>query len=136
MDATLQKILELMEKNGIDNLKLAEQLGLNRQAITDWKAGRSNSYKKYLYQIADYFGVTVDYLKGETDKKAPTLSESFTEEEKHIIYAYRKHPDMHEAVHRLLGINTDNSIISISASIAAKGEATIQKGKKKPQITP
>ena len=60
----------------------------------------------------------------------------FTEAEKELVTAYRKHPEMQEAVHRLLGITTSDDDISPYADIAAKGKATVQKRKKKPQITP
>lgn len=62
---TLQKIIFLMSEKECDNKKLASALGLDRQVVTDWKAGRSKSYRKYIYQIADYFGVAVDYLLGD-----------------------------------------------------------------------
>lgn len=61
----LNNILYLMKETNCDNLKLASALGLNRQAVTDWKAGRNKSYMKYLYQIADFFGVTVEELRNE-----------------------------------------------------------------------
>ena len=75
---TLTIILRLMKDNNCDNLQLAEALGLNRQVVTDWKAGRSKSYNKYLYQIADYFNVSVDYLLGK-EKNSPENSEEFEE---------------------------------------------------------
>lgn len=68
---TLNRIIDLMKLKNCDNQMLASALGLNRQVVTDWKAGRSKSYMKYLPQIADYFGVTVDYLLGKTDEKEP-----------------------------------------------------------------
>ena len=37
-------------------------LGLTAQAVTDWRAGRSKSYTKYLPQIAAYFGVSIEYF--------------------------------------------------------------------------
>lgn len=64
---TLTIILNLMKLQNCDNQVLATALGLNRQVVTDWKAGRSKSYSKYLPQIADYFGVSVDYLLGKTN---------------------------------------------------------------------
>lgn len=66
---TLNRIIDLMKLKNCDNQMLASALGLNRQVVTDWKAERSKSYMKYLPQIADYFGVTVDYLLGKTDNK-------------------------------------------------------------------
>lgn len=65
---TLDKILELMEQQHCDHQMLASALGLNRQVVTDWKAHRSQSYRKYLYQIADILNVQVtDLLNGEED---------------------------------------------------------------------
>lgn len=64
---TLKRIIHLMDVNKCDNQMLASALGLNRQLITDWKAGRSKSYRKYIHQIANYFNVTVDYLLGKED---------------------------------------------------------------------
>ena len=72
---TLSKIIELMNKNNLGNQELASALGLNRQLITDWKAGRSKSYKKYLPQIAEFFGVTVDYLLGKSGSLSPEREE-------------------------------------------------------------
>ncbi len=46
---------------------LCEHLGVGKQAFSDWKSGKSNSYTKYLPQIADYFGVSVDYLLGKEE---------------------------------------------------------------------
>ena len=47
---------------------IAKEIGLPSSNITNWKNGkipRAESLKK----IADYFGVTVDYLQGYTDIK-------------------------------------------------------------------
>ena len=66
---TLTIILNLMQTKKCDNQTLATALNLNRQVVTDWRAGRSKSYTKYLPQIADYFGVSVDYLLGKTEQK-------------------------------------------------------------------
>ncbi len=95
---TLSKIIELMNKNNIGNQELASALGLNRQLITDWKAGRSKSYKKYLVEIADYFGVSVDYLLGKTNAPTPEREVNIkekalpglTREEQEHISEYRE----------------------------------------------
>lgn len=61
---TLNKILELLDKQGKQQKDLAEFLGINKNNITDWKSGKSRSYTKYLPQIATFLGVSVDYLVG------------------------------------------------------------------------
>jgi transcriptional regulator with XRE-family HTH domain len=69
----LAKIQELLEMQGKSQTDLTNALGLKQPAFSEWKSGKSASYKKYLYQIADYFGVTADYLRGDP-KKAPASS--------------------------------------------------------------
>lgn len=44
--------------------ELCKYLGLRGQAFTDWKSGKSESYMRYLPQIAEYFDVSVDFLLG------------------------------------------------------------------------
>lgn len=39
------------------------------QIVSDWIGGRNNSYRQYLYVIADKYNVSVEWLKGETDTK-------------------------------------------------------------------
>jgi hypothetical protein len=76
MDITLERILSLMPHKPDGNLVhgakkvFAAEIGLNHpQIVSDWIAGRNSSYKNYLYQIADKYNVSVEWLKGETDKK-------------------------------------------------------------------
>ena len=59
---SLSKIISLMNERGIDNKTMASFLGLDRQVVTDWKARRSKSYTKYIYQIATLLGVQVHEL--------------------------------------------------------------------------
>ena len=43
---TLERILSLIEERGIQQQELSDYLGINKQVITDWKSGKSKSYKK------------------------------------------------------------------------------------------
>lgn len=79
MDKTLERIMSLFPRNdkgGIargSSKELADHLGLPISVITDWKAGRNKSYKRYLHEIAAKYGVSVEWLKGETDEKRPFI---------------------------------------------------------------
>ena len=64
---------ELCDKNGISIYKAATEIGLNRAAANKWKAG-SIPNGQTLTKLADYFGVTNDYLLGKENEKA--LAES------------------------------------------------------------
>lgn len=59
---TLYIISVLLKKQNKTQKQLCEHLGLSKQTFTEWNAGRTNSYMKYLPEIADYLNVTVDTL--------------------------------------------------------------------------
>lgn len=73
---TLDKISDLLTRQGKRQKDLTDFLSLHRNAYTEWKRGKSTSYLKYIYQIAAFFDVSVDYLLGRSD--TPTLSTTTT----------------------------------------------------------
>lgn len=118
---TLERIIELMKQNQCENRDLALHLNLNRQVVTDWKAHRSRSYNKYLPQIAEFFGVSVEYLLGNESfaKQVDAGEESgwkLTEHERNVLQAYRLQPEMQPAVDRLLGVKADDKILLYKAA--------------------
>lgn len=80
---------QLLQKNGVTPYKVAKEAGVTQTALSNWKAGKSTPTTKTLQKIADYFGVTIDYLMtGKTNsQKEPSLT---TKDEKDIntILAY------------------------------------------------
>lgn len=77
------------------------ELGFSRATVSNWKSGgipRETAIRK----IADYFGVTVDYLLGNTDnrekaeEKMPSKileDEPMSEKEKQMWELWRRVPD-------------------------------------------
>ena len=61
---TVDTILVILKRKNLKQINLTDYLGLSKNAVTEWKAGRNESYKKYLPQIAEFLGVTVDELLG------------------------------------------------------------------------
>ena len=62
-------IVELRKKNRITQLELAEKLNYTDKAVSKWERGESLPDIIVLKNIADLFGVTVDYLL-EADHKS------------------------------------------------------------------
>lgn len=69
MDIMLAKIIELIGAKHGSAQELVRAIGCPKNAVTDWKAGRSRSYKEYAPQIAAFYGVSLDWLSGLTDQK-------------------------------------------------------------------
>jgi repressor LexA len=62
MDDFLTRTFALMKTQGKKNKDLADYIGVTPQRVTDWKSGRILSYSKYTERIADFLGVSTDYL--------------------------------------------------------------------------
>lgn len=56
----LEKILKLCKAKGISMTALEKELGFGRATISKWKNADPSAIK--LKKVADYFGVSVDYL--------------------------------------------------------------------------
>ena len=61
--------VKLLEKYGITAYKVGKATGIGASTFSDWKNGRSTPKQEKLQKIADYFGVTVDYLMTGNDEK-------------------------------------------------------------------
>lgn len=60
----------LCQNRGISPNALAKELSISSGAVTAWKNGRVPHHTTLL-KIAEYFGVTVDYLLGNSDTPTP-----------------------------------------------------------------
>lgn len=61
------RLKELREEKGLTQEELALMLGLKRQSISNYENGGRQPDYNTLIKIADFFGVTVDYLIGHSD---------------------------------------------------------------------
>ena len=95
---------ELCHKKGVSPTRATVEIGLSRTIGTKWKTTGATPQGETLSKIADYFGVSVDYLLGNEQKeKAPVEDEGrFKEGElirldadsMEILRAVRERPDM------------------------------------------
>ena len=82
MASMIEIIDQLCEQSGIRGSKLCDDLGISRSTLTELRKGRAKTLSlKKTQMIADYFGVSVEYLTGNQEtsqkpdiKKAPTLT--------------------------------------------------------------
>lgn len=66
---------DLCKSKGIKPSRAATELGINRSNVTNWKNGGYTPRGDTLQKIADYFGVTTDFLlTGEQKEKSPSES--------------------------------------------------------------
>lgn len=71
MDKILNRILRLMEDGGVSAYKLEKEAGLSPASVAAWKAGRNKPSLDAVRKIADYFGVSMDYLMDRASNISP-----------------------------------------------------------------
>ena len=68
---------DLLKRYGVSAYRVGKATNIPASTFSDWKKGKSKPKQDKLQKIADYFGVTVDYLmtgKEEIKEKAPELT--------------------------------------------------------------
>lgn len=53
---------KLLQKYGVTAYKVSKATGVTQTSLSNWKSGRSTPSAKTLQKIADYFGVSIEYL--------------------------------------------------------------------------
>ena len=65
-------IEKLCAEHGVNITKMCREINIPRSVFSELKAGRTKTLSgKYITSVAEYFGVTTDYLLGHEEKPAP-----------------------------------------------------------------
>lgn len=89
--STLDKILYLLKLRGMPDSELARKIGVGRSTISDWKTGKTKSYRRHIQGIAKALDVSAEYLLELED------SSTETEKEKNINDKHIKSKGAEEA---------------------------------------
>ena len=97
---TFDKIDLILKQKNLKQIDLTKHLGVSKATYSSWKSGRTDSYYKFIPDIAKFLNVSTDYLFfGEE-----SLSD-LTEDEKRLIAAYREQSEEgKKIIRRSLGL--------------------------------
>lgn len=65
------RLRDLREDKDLKQKDIAELLKIHQTTYSDYELGRLNIPIAALHMLADYYGVSVDYLLGRTNSKQP-----------------------------------------------------------------
>jgi transcriptional regulator with XRE-family HTH domain len=88
------KFIELCNKKGVKPSPMLQSIGIQKSANTNWKNRKSKPTRANLQKIADYFGVTVEYLNGEEDE---ATKKPLSENEEWLNNLYNMTKDLSES---------------------------------------
>lgn len=62
----MNRIRDLREDRDLRQSDLAKAVGIDQRTISNYETGKSNPDSDALIRLADFFGVSIDYLVGRT----------------------------------------------------------------------
>jgi transcriptional regulator with XRE-family HTH domain len=68
MNIFAERIKELRILSGLSQGKLGLQVGLSKHGISKIESGKNATSLYHAVKLADFFGVSIDYLVGRTDE--------------------------------------------------------------------
>jgi len=77
-----ERIKECRQNAGLSQEKVAELVGVSRQAVTKWEVNQSAPNTENLFKLAEIFGTTVDMLLNPNDRNKQSSAEQ-------IYYLYK-----------------------------------------------
>ena len=71
MDNYYPRLRDLREDHDLSEKAMADHLQIHQTTYSDYELGKLNIPVAALHKLADYYGVSIDYLLGRTKSKEP-----------------------------------------------------------------
>lgn len=81
---------QLMAEKGVRQADVAREARVDPSTFSDWKKGKSKPKAEKMKRIADYFGVTLEYLMGEADDRGANRTVEMSQLEKELLYKFNQ----------------------------------------------
>ncbi|MBQ3234983.1 MAG: helix-turn-helix transcriptional regulator [Clostridia bacterium] len=98
----MDTIKELRVENNLTQKELADKIGVTNKSIWAYETGYAIPPIETLIKLADVFNCSLDYLVGRENELGYILTDNsestLTEDEKFLLYAYRKLEDKDKKV--------------------------------------
>ena len=86
MNYTLnENIKNLRVARGLNQVEFAKLMGVTKQCVSNWENDNVLPSIEMLTRLADYFGVTTDYMLGRTQNRSLDISKLTADQANHIM---------------------------------------------------
>lgn len=62
------RIFEIMKEKDLTAYRVSKDTGISQASLADWRKGRSKPKIDKLQKLSEYFGVSIQYLTGESNE--------------------------------------------------------------------
>lgn len=95
---------KLLQQNGVKAADVAKATGINQTVFSDWKRGKSSPKADKRRKIAEYFGVSLQYL----DTGVVDDAEAINADEKEYLQMLKDDPKYKVLLHAAKDLNADD----------------------------
>ena len=92
------KLKELRKTKGISQDEVANALGITLRTYQNYEYGQREPNIEMINKIADFFGVTTDYLLGREPQPNPLAMLNISVNDKKFIEIYNELSDLHKQI--------------------------------------
>lgn len=93
---TYQKLLDM---KGVKNSDVSRATGISNMTLSEWKRGKYTPKQDKLQQIADYFGVSIEYLMTGQEREV-----RFTDENARLVAKLRRETKTSAVINELMDL--------------------------------
>lgn len=88
----MNRLKEIRESKGMTQTQLGEVIGAKKSAVSLWESGKRQIDNNTLKSLADFFGVSVDYILGrDQEELAPdTIAPALLTREERMLQMFRQ----------------------------------------------
>ena len=88
-----ERLTKLMDNRDLNGKEFGDLMGVSKQSVSHWRSGVSKPDTKKLEKIAGFFGVTLDFLLGYSDREYETEDQAALRNIKKVIDALPRSSD-------------------------------------------
>lgn len=112
----MERIKELRQALGIRQVDMASDFGISQSTLSTWEGGRYEPDLATVTKLADYFGVSIDYLVGRTSNpktaneiadRLGILGKERTPDEERVYIALQNDDKFRETMMRIYALPED-----------------------------
>lgn len=75
----MNRIKELREDRDLRQIDISEKVGIDQKTLSNYETGKTNPDSFAIIKLAEFFGVTCDYLLGVSDRNLLNCDEVLKE---------------------------------------------------------
>ena len=78
----IERLKEIREDKDLNQSEIANALSIKQQQYSEYEIGKRLIPINYLYDLADFYNTSIDYLVGRTDERKPYKKSILTNRKK------------------------------------------------------